>query len=173
MTRYTRNSAKTGTNTKKEIEFIGQEWDRRTNGYWFYNCGVPTYIDGWHYFYLNYWQLDNGLPEYRDRDRKFFLFARYCFTTTESYYPFKVMKGGKPAYFSDEKDAIKFADGGVVEHGNFILDMKKRTILGFIYPKHRREGATYRAECIIMRSQAVQRGGHSVNWYAFSFNEAD
>lgn len=134
---------------QKEIEFIGQEWDRRTNGYWFYNCGVPTYIDGWHYFYLNYWQLDNGLPEYRDRDRKFFLFARYCFTTTESYYPFKVMKGGKPAYFSDEKDAIKFADGGVVEHGNFILDMKKRTILGFIYPKHRREGATYRAECIL------------------------
>ena len=57
------------------------------------------------------------------------------------------MKGGKPAYFSDEKDAIKF--GGVVEHGNFILDMKKRTILGFIYPKHRREGATYRAECIL------------------------
>lgn len=135
---------------QKEIEFIAREWERRTNGYWFYNCGVPTYIDGWHYFYLNYWYLDNGLPDYRDRDRKFFYMARYCDTTTLAYYPFRVVKNGKPAYFSDEKEAIKFADEDYkVEEGEFVLDMGKRTILGFFYTKHRREGATYRAECIL------------------------
>ena len=34
-------------------QFRQQEWDRRLNGYWFYNNGVPTYITGLHYFYLN------------------------------------------------------------------------------------------------------------------------
>jgi len=49
--------------------------------------------------------LDDGLPGYRDRDRKFFNFARFCFNDPKSY--------------------------------------------GFIYPKHRREGATSKAECIM------------------------
>ena len=47
---------------KNEIEFIKQEWLRRVYGYWFFNNGIPTYIDGWHYMYLNYYELDIGLP---------------------------------------------------------------------------------------------------------------
>jgi hypothetical protein len=89
---------------KNEINFIKREWRRRLFGHWFFNNGVATYIDGWHYMYLNYYQLDIGLPEYRDRDRRFFHFARFCYRDEDCY--------------------------------------------GFIYPKHRREGATYKTSCI-------------------------
>lgn len=100
---------------REEIEFIEREWQRRQNGHWLYINRVPTYIDGWHYTYMGYWYLDVGLPSYRDRDRWFFIFARYCYTTKE------------------------LPDG---------TDLGRRICYGFNYPKMRREGATYKAECI-------------------------
>jgi hypothetical protein len=42
-----------------------QEWHRRMYGVWFWNNGVPVYITGLHYFYLNYWHLDSGYPDFR------------------------------------------------------------------------------------------------------------
>ena len=66
-------------------KFRQQEWDRRLNGYWFYNNGQPTYITGLHYFYLNYWNLDTGLPKYRDTDRKYFYFLQYCIEDSECF----------------------------------------------------------------------------------------
>ena len=63
--------------------FRKQEWDRRLNGHWFYNNGVPTYLTGKHYFYLNWCQLDHaendGYPFYYDIDREDFYFTEYCF----------------------------------------------------------------------------------------------
>lgn len=70
---------------KAEIKLIEKHWYHRLNGYWFFNNGKPTYIDGWHWFYLNFWELDEGLPEYRSRDRKFFLFARMCYNDPLCY----------------------------------------------------------------------------------------
>ena len=58
--------------------FIEQEFDRRKNGVWFMNNGVPTYITGEHYYYINWCKLDIGYPEYRDRDRRFFIFWEAC-----------------------------------------------------------------------------------------------
>lgn len=66
-------------------QFRTQEWDRRLNGFWFYNNGIPTYITGLHYFYLNYWTLDTGLPKYRDTDRKYFYFLEYCMNDPECF----------------------------------------------------------------------------------------
>ena len=66
-------------------QFRTQEWDRRLNGFWFYNNGTPTYITGLHYFYLNYWTLDTGLPKYRDTDRKYFYFLEYCINDPECF----------------------------------------------------------------------------------------
>lgn len=63
---------------KSEIKWIKKQWYRLLNGYWFFNNGVPTYMDGWHYVYCNYWKLDDGLPDYRERDWKWFHFARFC-----------------------------------------------------------------------------------------------
>lgn len=66
-------------------QFRQQEWDRRLNGFWFYNNGEPTYITGLHYFYLNYWNLDTGLPKYRDTDRRYFYFLQYCIEDPECF----------------------------------------------------------------------------------------
>lgn len=77
--------------------YRNQEWDRRLNGFWFANNGVPTYITGAHYFYLNHWYLDIGLPKYRDPDRKYFYFQQYCIEDPESFGMVEVTKrrGGK------------------------------------------------------------------------------
>jgi hypothetical protein len=66
-------------------QFRQQEWDRRLNGFWFMNNGNPQYITGLHYFYLNYWTLDTGLPKYRDTDRKYFYFLQYCIEDPECF----------------------------------------------------------------------------------------
>lgn len=89
---------------REEIKWVRLQWYRFINGYWVFINGKPTYITGWNYFYCNFWNIDIGLPEYRDRDRKFFLFAEF----------------------------IK----------------RDRKLMGFNYPKHRREGATSKAQCI-------------------------
>lgn len=138
-----------------EIEWVEEQWHRIINGYWVYINGKPTYIDGWHYAYLNFWSIDIGSPEYRSRDRKFFLFARFCYTDQTAYYPIRVLdkKSREYNYFSDEDAAKKFLRNKKVdwdiESGEYIVDMGIRTCYGFNYPKHRREGATYKANEII------------------------
>lgn len=72
------------TNPKLE-EFRRQEWHRRLNGFWFYNFGKPTYITGKHYFYVNWWQLDTGYPDYRDTDRKIHYFWQHCIENPNCY----------------------------------------------------------------------------------------
>lgn len=64
---------------KDEIKWIKRQWYRRLYGYWVFINGRPTYIDGWHYCYCNFWELDSGLPDYRERDWKFFHFARFSY----------------------------------------------------------------------------------------------
>jgi hypothetical protein len=63
-------------------KFRRAEWNRRFFGMWFYNNGVPTYVTGRHYFYLNWCQFDhvenNGYPIYYDTQRKRFYFRQYC-----------------------------------------------------------------------------------------------
>lgn len=135
----------------EEIKFIRREWERRIYGYWFYNDGKPTYIDGWHYFYISWWHIDVGLPKYRDRDRKFFLFARMCHDETKT---FKEV---------DEKGNAILNENGYYD----FVDTQARVFYGFNYPKHRREGATYKAECInyeiISRTIGAWGGIQSMN----------
>lgn len=140
-----------------EIAFIKREWDRRIHGYWCFIDGKPTYIDGWHYMYLSYWNIDVGLPEYRSRDRGFFLFARHTFTTTTAYYSFRVYDRNSDktiSYFYDERDARRFLQDKDptfigIQKSDFYLNIGRRLCYGFNYPKHRREGATYKADCIL------------------------
>lgn len=58
----------------EEIAYIQREWEWRMNGYWFMNCGRPTFISGPHWLYLNHWFAGAHRPHYRSRDRKFFHF---------------------------------------------------------------------------------------------------
>jgi hypothetical protein len=57
--------------------YRNQEWDRRLNGFWFYNNGNATYITGLHYFYLVHWKIDVGYPDFRITDKEFFYFLEY------------------------------------------------------------------------------------------------
>ena len=62
-----------------ELDSIRErEWRRRIYGVWFYNNGEPVYLTGLNYFYLNYWPLDTGLPDFRMIDVEYFYAWMYC-----------------------------------------------------------------------------------------------
>ena len=73
--------------SEKINSFVLQEWKRRIQGYWFFNNGVPTYITGKNYFYLNYCKIDiadNGSRPY------------FYMTDVEEFYAYQIA-------FDDEK----------------------------------------------------------------------
>lgn len=59
---------------REEIKYIEDEWERRENGFWFFNNGVPTMITGHHYWQLQWWPIDGAPPDYRNYDRRWFWF---------------------------------------------------------------------------------------------------
>ena len=117
---------------KNEIAFMRTQWDRRLNGHWLFINGKPTYIDGWHYFFCGGWNIDIGLPHFRDRDRRWFIAARF--------------------FYNEKREFLKYDENGWAipddDDQYEMIDTGNRLFYGFNYPKHRREGATYRAECI-------------------------
>jgi len=79
--------------TEEQKDFVVQEVQKIKDGYWFYNCGKPTYITGLHYFYLTYWTLEDGnSPDYRDADRRYFYFQDYCEKLTQCYGVIRIKK---------------------------------------------------------------------------------
>lgn len=64
--------------TSEQTNYAQIEWNRCINGYWFFNNGVPTYITGKHYFYLQWWKLEDDIyPDYRDADRRYYTFLNH------------------------------------------------------------------------------------------------
>jgi len=57
-----------------EILYIRNEWERREEGFWFFNNGTPTFLTGDQYFYLQWWSLDGDPPDFRRYDWKWFHF---------------------------------------------------------------------------------------------------
>jgi hypothetical protein len=54
-----------------------QEWSRRLNGFWFMSNGMPIYLTGAHYLYLQHIKIDIGYPKYRLPDLEYFYFQQY------------------------------------------------------------------------------------------------
>lgn len=80
--------------TDKEFEQLSDEeqanvinyiLDKREHGHWFYNNGEEEYITGVHWFYLTFWRLDVGMPDYRRSDRDYFYFWNICEKDVNSY----------------------------------------------------------------------------------------
>ena len=69
----------------KYVEYIENEFDRREEGFWFYNNGIPTYVTGTHYMYLQWTKIDVGHAEFREANRIFFLFWEACIADERSY----------------------------------------------------------------------------------------
>jgi hypothetical protein len=69
----------------KWVDYIQAEFENRENGYWFMNKGVPTYITGSHYMYLQWSKIDVGLPDFRESNRIFFIFWEACKADDRSF----------------------------------------------------------------------------------------
>lgn len=62
----------------KYLPYIEEEFNRRNNGVWFMNNGIPTYITGRHYMMLQWSKLDIGYPYFLDFQRKLFIHQKAC-----------------------------------------------------------------------------------------------
>lgn len=66
--------------TKEQEDYCNRELERIKNGFWFFLNGVPTYITGRNYYYLQYWTLENRKPpEYRDTSRRYYLYLEHWY----------------------------------------------------------------------------------------------
>ena len=70
---------------EKWYDYIDEEFSRRENGFYFYNNGIPTYITGTHYTYLQWSKIDVGKPDYRESNRLFFIFWEACKADNRCY----------------------------------------------------------------------------------------
>jgi hypothetical protein len=131
----------------EEIEYIKHIWWYRIYGYWFYNDGKPTYITGDYFDFLQWWYIAEAAiyPEYRDKDRRKYIFAQYIEECTETFE--KVDK--------DTGAAIKDADG------NFkMIDLGRRTFFGDVEPKSRRGGATHQCVHKVWKGNSTTTGAY-------------
>jgi hypothetical protein len=67
------------------IDYIEAEFDQREHGYWFMNNGIPTYITGAHYMYLQWATIDIGFPDFREANRVFFIYWEACKADTRCF----------------------------------------------------------------------------------------
>jgi hypothetical protein len=67
------------------VDYIEEEFRRRAEGLWFYNNGLPTYITGSHYMFIQWSKIDVGYPDYRAANRTFFIFWEACKLDPNSY----------------------------------------------------------------------------------------
>ena len=62
----------------KWVDYVESEFDKRADGHWFYNNGIPIYITGSHYMYLQWTSIDIGYPDFREANRIFFIYWEAC-----------------------------------------------------------------------------------------------
>lgn len=124
---------------KEELDWIKTQWYHRNYGKWYFIFGKPIYISKWHWFYLNYWKMEDlGLPDFRIRDQKWFLAQEYCSVTTETVVYNESTVSGKTI-----KEPIILEDGTLK-----LRDIKARTCYGSNNLKGRRVGETSKAQDI-------------------------
>ena len=67
------------------VDYIENEFDKREQGHWFLNNGVPTYITGSHYMYLQWTKIDVGFPDFREANRLFYIYWEACKADKRSF----------------------------------------------------------------------------------------
>jgi len=73
-------------NVKEDYyDYINDEFNYRSDGYWFMCNGTPNYITGSHYIYLNWTKIDIGSPDFRQANRIFYYFWEACKADKRSY----------------------------------------------------------------------------------------
>ena len=70
---------------EKHYDYINKEFVKREEGYWYYNKGIPTYITGSHYMYLQWTKIDVGHADFRESNRLFYIFWEACKADSRCY----------------------------------------------------------------------------------------
>ena len=70
---------------EKYYDYINKEFVKREEGFWYYNKGIPTYITGSHYMYLQWTKIDVGHADFRESNRLFYIFWEACKSDSRSY----------------------------------------------------------------------------------------
>ncbi len=70
---------------EKWYDYIDNEFNKREQGFWFYNKSVATYITGTHYMYLQWSKIDVGQPDFRESNRLFYIFWEACKADSRCY----------------------------------------------------------------------------------------
>ena len=123
-----------------EIKWIKNMWTYRLLGYWCFINGVMTWMPGTCHYYLNWWHIDTILPEYRDRDRRWWIAQTYALHETRTF-KHKDKKGKA----IDPETGIAAAGGKRIKFE--MTDLQHRVIFGTNNAKSRRVGDTTKAEC--------------------------
>jgi len=66
-------------------DYVDAEFKYRDEGIFFNNNGIPTYMTGSHYMYLQWSKIDVGAPDFRESNRLFFIFWEACKADTRCY----------------------------------------------------------------------------------------
>ncbi len=66
-------------------------WD---GGYWMFINGKAVWLTPFHYFYINWWEINIGYPDYRDTDRMIFYLWQWAFENPWCYGFMEVAKRG-------------------------------------------------------------------------------
>ena len=69
----------------KWVDYIEEEFNKREQGFWFMNNGVPAYLTGTHYMYLQWTKIDVGHPDFREANRIFYIFWEACKADKRSF----------------------------------------------------------------------------------------
>jgi hypothetical protein len=172
----------------EEILWIRQMIHYRYHGCWIYIHGKPVYINRWYWFYLNQWDINSEtrtdrLPNFTDRDWIWWTASLHLYNDTTSVFQYKIeyqKKKKKTEYFGDKREflgtyqAYYTRNERAIEEnkklpypllkkfeGEFFIDLNTRLVYGLVYPKGRRDGATYRSQsmgyCIV--TEAYSRFG--------------
>tara|TARA_R110001599_G_scaffold59034_2_gene163621 strand:- start:1524 stop:3776 length:2253 start_codon:yes stop_codon:yes gene_type:complete len=67
------------------VDYIEQEFDYRESGMFFKNNGVPSYVTGSHYMYLQWASIDVGYPDFREANRIFWIYWEACRADKRSF----------------------------------------------------------------------------------------
>lgn len=127
----------------EEQDAFAFEEDRRcTEGYHFMINGVLTYITGDHYHYINWFSIDSGWPDYRDKDRRWFYHWEMCKKDKECLgqqygkirrdgYSYRVVS----IMLNDARKTFKAHYGLMSKSGDDAKEMFHKLIHGFLeYP---------------------------------------
>ena len=104
--------------------FVADQWHKRQYGLFIFINGRPTWIPPKHWYYLNYYYLDDGLPQYYTVDREYYYWWELCVEQDDRVY------GG--IEFTKRRDGKSYRGGNtllfnVTENKSYQAGMQSKT----------------------------------------------